>query len=284
MAARWPPSSRPLLGVCTFVSLATAIFLGHVLLRDFLVVPQEQRGFSRVPEQLYHTRQRGARDPGPQPTTGRHGSPRVAPSQCDVPPNGRFDCAPDKPITQEQCEARGCCYQPARQWPQVPRMGQPWCFLPPGYPSYKLGNLTSTETGYTATLTRTSPTFFPKDILTLRLDLLLETESRLHFTVGRATRGQRKRGWAACQGGTDLVLVWCADVLGGFAGSRTVPTLWEPWPLRQRSEGSRTCSGGQGSGHSGLPPVSELPPGTLSPIGQEKEESETFQAVGSGIW
>uniref|UniRef100_A0A8C7B4Q5 Lysosomal alpha-glucosidase n=1 Tax=Neovison vison TaxID=452646 RepID=A0A8C7B4Q5_NEOVI len=183
MAARWPPSSRPLLGVCTFVSLATAIFLGHVLLRDFLVVPQEQRGFSRVPEQLYHTRQRGARDPGPQPTTGHHGSPRVAPSQCDVPPNGRFDCAPDKPITQEQCEARGCCYQPARQWPQVPRMGQPWCFFPPGYLSYKLGNLTSTETGYTATLTRTSPTFFPKDILTLRLDLLLETESRLHFTI-----------------------------------------------------------------------------------------------------
>jgi len=62
-------------------------------------------------------------------------------------------------------------------------MGQPWCFFPPSYPSYKLENLTTTETGYTATLTRNTPTFFPKDILTLRLDVLLETEGRLHFTI-----------------------------------------------------------------------------------------------------
>ncbi|EPQ16443.1 Lysosomal alpha-glucosidase [Myotis brandtii] len=50
------------------------------------------------------------------------------------------------------------------------------------YPSYRLGNLTATDTGYTASLTRAATTFFPKDILTLRLDVLLETESRLHFT------------------------------------------------------------------------------------------------------
>lgn len=68
-------------------------------------------------------------------------------------------------------------------------MGQPWCFFPPSYPSYKLENLTTTETGYTAALTRTTRTFFPKDILTLQLDLLLETESRLHFSVGRARAG-----------------------------------------------------------------------------------------------
>ncbi|XP_027968262.1 lysosomal alpha-glucosidase isoform X2 [Eumetopias jubatus] len=184
MDVRWPPSSRsrPLLGVCTFVSLASAAFLGHILLRD-LVLPQEQRGFSQVPEELYRARQQGSSGPGPQPTPGHHGSPRAAPTQCDVPPNSRFDCAPDKAITQEQCEARGCCYRPARQWPRVPRMGQPWCFFPPSYPSYKLENLTTTETGYTATLTRNTPTFFPKDILTLRLDVLLETESRLHFTI-----------------------------------------------------------------------------------------------------
>nr|XP_025715411.1 lysosomal alpha-glucosidase isoform X1 [Callorhinus ursinus]XP_025715412.1 lysosomal alpha-glucosidase isoform X1 [Callorhinus ursinus]XP_025715413.1 lysosomal alpha-glucosidase isoform X1 [Callorhinus ursinus]XP_025715414.1 lysosomal alpha-glucosidase isoform X1 [Callorhinus ursinus]XP_025715415.1 lysosomal alpha-glucosidase isoform X1 [Callorhinus ursinus]XP_025715417.1 lysosomal alpha-glucosidase isoform X1 [Callorhinus ursinus] len=184
MDVRWPPSSRsrPLLGVCTFISLASAAFLGHVLLRD-LVLPQEQRGFSQVPEELYRARQQGSSGPGPQPTPGHHGSPRAAPTQCDVPPNSRFDCAPDKAITQEQCEARGCCYRPARQWPRVPRMGQPWCFFPPSYPSYKLENLTTTETGYTATLTRNTPTFFPKDILTLRLDVLLETESRLHFTI-----------------------------------------------------------------------------------------------------
>ncbi|CAK7292063.1 Lysosomal alpha-glucosidase [Vulpes lagopus] len=183
MHARWPPSSRPLLGVCTLICLATAAFLGHVLLRDSLVVPQEQRCFSQGPKELYHAHQQGARDPGPQPSPGHHGRPRAAPTQCDVPPNSRFDCAPDKAITQEQCEARGCCYRPATPWPQLPRMGQPWCFFPPSYPSYKLENLTTTETGYTAALTRSTPTFFPKDILALRLDVLLETESRLHFTI-----------------------------------------------------------------------------------------------------
>ncbi|XP_005624079.1 lysosomal alpha-glucosidase isoform X1 [Canis lupus familiaris] len=183
MDARWPPSSRPLLGVCTLVCLATAAFLGHVLLRDSLVAPQEQRRFSQGPEQLYHAHQQGARNPGPQPSPGHPGRPRAAPTQCDVPPNSRFDCAPDKAITQQQCEARGCCYRPATPWPQHPRMGQPWCFFPPSYPSYKLENLTTTETGYTAALTRSTPTFFPKDILALRLDVLLETESRLHFTI-----------------------------------------------------------------------------------------------------
>lgn len=72
-------------------------------------------------------------------------------------------------------------------------MGPPWCFFPPSYPSYRLGNLTTTDTGYTAGLARASPTFFPKDILNLRLDVLLETESRLHFTVGGP--GLVGRGW-----------------------------------------------------------------------------------------
>lgn len=194
MDARWPLCCRPLLGAYILVSLATAALLGHVLLHDFLLVPQEQHGFSQVAEGLYRARQQGAGHPDPQAPPGHHGSPRAAPTRCDVPPNSRFDCAPDKAITQEQCEARGCCYVPAGQWPRVPRMGQPWCFFPPSYPSYKLHNLTTTETGYTATLTRATPTFFPKDILTLRLDVLLETESRLHFTVGGAPRGRENVG------------------------------------------------------------------------------------------
>nr|WLD25457.1 lysosomal alpha-glucosidase [Rattus rattus] len=108
---------------------------------------------------------------------------RAVPTQCDVTPNSRFDCAPDKGITQEQCEARGCCWVPAGQVLNGPVMGQPWCFFPPSYPSYRLENLSSTESGYTATLTRTSPTFFPKDVLTLQLEVLMETDSRLHFMI-----------------------------------------------------------------------------------------------------
>ncbi|XP_026936724.1 lysosomal alpha-glucosidase isoform X2 [Sagmatias obliquidens] len=174
---RWPPRSCPLLGVCALVSLA---ILGHILLHDFDVVPQELHSFSQ--EEIYPARQPRASGQGPQPVPRRHGNQRAAPTQCDLPPDGRFDCAPDKAITQEQCEARGCCYMPAR-WPPGTQMGQPWCFFPPNYPSYRLENLTTTKTGYTATLIRATPTFFPKDIMTLRLDVLVETESRLHFTI-----------------------------------------------------------------------------------------------------
>lgn len=196
MDVRWTLCGRPPLRVCTLVSLAAAALLGHILLHDFLVAPREQRGSSQAPEGLYPARQQGAGQPGAQASPGHHGGPRAAPPQCDVPPNSRFDCAPDTAITQAQCEARGCCYVPTRRGLWAPRIGQPWCFFPPSYPSYKLENLTTTATGYTATLTRTAPTFFPKDILTLRLDVLLETESRLHFTVGRAARG-RENGWGA---------------------------------------------------------------------------------------
>ena len=67
--------------------------------------------------------------------------------------------------------------------------------FPTSYPSYRLENLTSTETGYTATLTRAVPTFFPRDIMILKLDVLMETESRLHFTVGR----MGAIGWAGAE-------------------------------------------------------------------------------------
>lgn len=184
MDVRWLPCSCPLLGVCALLSLVTAALLGHVLLHTISVVPRELHRFSPEPEGIHRARQQGSGSPGLRPTPGHRGNPTAAPTHCDVSPGSRFDCAPDKAITREQCEARGCCYVPARQWPQGSRMGQPWCFYPPSYPSYRLENLTTTDTGYTATLTRATPTFFPKDILTLRLDVLVETESRLHFTVG----------------------------------------------------------------------------------------------------
>lgn len=171
MNAKWPPCSRPLVGVCTLIFLATAALLGHVLLHDLLVekTPQAHR--------------QEATRPGPRYTQEHPGQPRAMPTQCDISPDSRFDCAPDKAVTQQECEARGCCYVPVSRAPRGPVMGQPWCFFPASYPSYRLENLSSSETGYTATLTRTTPTFFPRDILTLRLDVQMETESRLHFTI-----------------------------------------------------------------------------------------------------
>uniref|UniRef100_A0A8C4WGS0 Lysosomal alpha-glucosidase n=1 Tax=Gopherus evgoodei TaxID=1825980 RepID=A0A8C4WGS0_9SAUR len=113
--------------------------------------------------------------------TATAGAAASGPLQCDISPDGRFDCAPEKLLSRAECEARGCCYVPVS--PRGPATGQPWCFFPASYPSYKVENLSATETGYTASLTRTVPTFFPEDIMVLRLDVVFETDGRLHFTL-----------------------------------------------------------------------------------------------------
>lgn len=172
-----------MVGVCTVISLTVTVLLGHIMLRNLLLFPQDLHESSSGLWKTYRPHHEDADLPGPQRVQERPDQPGPVPTQCDVPSNSRFDCAPDKGISQEECEARGCCYVPTGQVLKGPLMGQPWCFFPPSYPSYRLENLSSTETGYTATLTRTHQTFFPKDVLTLRLDVLMETESRLHFMV-----------------------------------------------------------------------------------------------------
>ncbi|XP_063819300.1 lysosomal alpha-glucosidase-like [Pseudophryne corroboree] len=102
------------------------------------------------------------------------------PSRCSAAAGSRFDCAPEKILNKDECEARGCCYvAEADSW----GLGQPSCFYPSDYPSYKMVNLTETESGYSATLIRYKKTFMPDDLMTLQLDILFETEYRLHFTI-----------------------------------------------------------------------------------------------------
>ncbi|XP_043925565.1 lysosomal alpha-glucosidase [Protopterus annectens] len=101
---------------------------------------------------------------------------RYSSQQCDISTNERFDCAPHTPITKETCEARGCCFNNLTK-------GVPCCFFPLGYPSYKMGAVTPTEMGHTALLNRSSSSFYPKDIMTVQLEVMYETEGRLHFTL-----------------------------------------------------------------------------------------------------
>lgn len=184
MNIRKPLCSNSVVGACTLISLTTAVILGHLMLRELMLLPQDLHESSSGLWKTYRPHHQESYEPGPLHVQQQTEQPKAVHTQCDVPPNSRFDCAPDKGISQEQCEARGCCYVPTGQVLKGPLMGQPWCFFPPSYPSYRLENLSSTELGYTATLTRTSPTFFPKSVLTLQLDVLMETDSRLHFMVG----------------------------------------------------------------------------------------------------
>ncbi|KAG8565065.1 hypothetical protein GDO81_012696 [Engystomops pustulosus] len=102
------------------------------------------------------------------------------PSQCLLEPEHRFDCAPEKTLNKDECEGRGCCYLTASD---TSDLKQPSCYYPTNYPSYKAVNVTSTETGYCATLLRSTKTFMPKDLMELQLEVFFETDSRLHFTI-----------------------------------------------------------------------------------------------------
>lgn len=100
--------------------------------------------------------------------------------QCSIAVESRIDCGRDRSLSRADCEGRGCCYVPL---PQSGFRGPPWCFYPVSYPGYKMGPLLPTEKGRRATLTRSAPSYLPRDISTLQLDVMAETLGRLHLTV-----------------------------------------------------------------------------------------------------
>ncbi|KAK3520467.1 hypothetical protein QTP70_024085 [Hemibagrus guttatus] len=104
----------------------------------------------------------------------------VAGRYCGLPVEKRFDCARDRTVTRAQCEERGCCYLPLLQ---SEYSGPPWCFYPASYPGYRMGPLSPTPRGQSATLTRVTPSYLPRDISTLQLEVMEEEAGRLHLTL-----------------------------------------------------------------------------------------------------
>ncbi|KAJ8345419.1 hypothetical protein SKAU_G00296120 [Synaphobranchus kaupii] len=118
----------------------------------------------------------------PEPKRKRSPVSRSAPrgELCQLPLEERFECARDRSLSRAECEARGCCYVPLRN---SLSNGPPWCFYPPAYPGYKMGPLTPSPRGQTATLTRSTPSYLPQDISTLRLEVREESAGCLHLTL-----------------------------------------------------------------------------------------------------
>lgn len=98
--------------------------------------------------------------------------------KCSIPVESRFDCARDRPVGQRECEDRGCCYVPL-----LNLGGPPWCFYPTSYPGYKMSAFTPTQRGQAANLTRDSPSYLPKDVAALHLEVTQETAACFHLTV-----------------------------------------------------------------------------------------------------
>lgn len=103
--------------------------------------------------------------------------------QCSIAVESRIDCGRDRSLSRADCEGRGCCYVPL---PLSGLRGPPWCFYPVRYPGYQMGPLLPTERGQRAMLTRSAPSYLPRDIPTLQLDVIAESLGRLHLTVSNS--------------------------------------------------------------------------------------------------
>lgn len=109
-----------------------------------------------------------------------------------IPEAWRFDCYPERSVvvTRELCEARNCCFIPASTASSSTarpsrKNGIPWCFYPPGFPSYTLVSLNETQLGHKGTLVKEVKTYYPGDILTVEVDIRYETDKRLRVRVSR---------------------------------------------------------------------------------------------------
>ncbi|XP_066250642.1 lysosomal alpha-glucosidase-like [Euwallacea similis] len=104
--------------------------------------------------------------------------------QCKLLTNKeKFDCFPEDGANQNGCEARGCCWIPAKTKPKrfkrVP-LDVPYCFYPPNYNTYKILNVSQTAFGLVAFLNRTYRSAYPDDITSLKMIVKYESENRLH--------------------------------------------------------------------------------------------------------
>lgn len=111
----------------------------------------------------------------------------------------KFDCYPGYNATQDECEARGCCWDPIPDQyitgphrPDFPQsrypihVGIPACYYPSDFPGYHYVNTSTTNYGYVAYLKRDQPSPYPKDIGNVRIDVYLETKYRLRIKISDA--------------------------------------------------------------------------------------------------
>ncbi|XP_041063278.1 lysosomal alpha-glucosidase isoform X1 [Carcharodon carcharias] len=106
----------------------------------------------------------------------------TGPDSCSsIPEWHRFDCYPERErvATRDLCERRACCFIQ----PPLNLVGVPWCFYPPNFPSYTLRNRTPTELGEAGELTRRNKTYYPRDVWKLQLNVMFETDNRLHVKI-----------------------------------------------------------------------------------------------------
>ncbi len=109
--------------------------------------------------------------------------------QCDQSSDvARFDCYPEKYVTQQACEARKCCWRPPFEpststGEHLGNATVPYCFYPSDFPNYEVTSNDPTDFGQRIQIVKSQTTYMPNDILKLTVDLIYETEQRFRIRI-----------------------------------------------------------------------------------------------------
>ncbi|XP_037648431.1 lysosomal alpha-glucosidase isoform X1 [Sebastes umbrosus] len=171
-------SNSPVAGLLLFLTLSTCLYISSSSIH------QTKPIYDKLSRTKAHERLGNNNNPAkPQSNsveTGVHteSSDISRDIECSMAPESRFDCSRDRLLSRRECAERGCCYAPLAD-----SAGPPWCFYPSVYPGYKMGPLTPTMRGQEATLSRDTPSYLPRDISTLHLEVIEEAAGCLHLTL-----------------------------------------------------------------------------------------------------
>jgi lysosomal alpha-glucosidase len=107
--------------------------------------------------------------------------------QCDQSSDvARFDCHPEDGSTQDNCEARKCCWRLPVQQSNLTGIRDPdvpYCYYPSDFPTYEVTSNETTDFGQRIRLFKSQTTYMPQDILNLTVDLIYESEQRFRIKI-----------------------------------------------------------------------------------------------------
>ncbi len=109
-------------------------------------------------------------------------------SRCsDIKDNDKFDCNPDKPIDQDVCLKRGCCWKSSSKnrstkTNSVPELGVPNCYFGSDYLGYNVTNIENYLYRTVVTLNRNIGSGFSRDSQLIKLEVIELNEYSVRFS------------------------------------------------------------------------------------------------------